>query len=235
MLTDNEHLRYARHLSLKEIGIEGQIKLKQSKILIVGVGGLGSPLSIYLSAAGIGSIGLIDDDIVSESNLQRQILYNTNEIGLSKVEVAKQKLKALNPNTNITIYNERLTECNAESIISDYDIVVDGCDNLITRYLINDTCLTLNKVYVYGSIAEFKGQVSVFNYKAGKSYTDLYPYTEKIKNFTQPKGVIGVLPGIVANLQANETIKVICEYGEVLRNKLLLINAIENTFTIINI
>ena len=235
MLSDSEKVRYARHISLKEIGVEGQLRLKQAKVLIVGVGGLGSPLSLYLSAAGVGCIGLIDDDVVSESNLQRQILYNTNEIGLPKVDVAKRKLKALNPNTRFVSYNKRLTEDNAQDIINDYDIVIDGCDNLPTRYIIDNACVALNKVYVYGSIAEFTGQISVFNYEGGKSYSDLYPYSDEIKEITQSKGVIGVLPGIIATLQANEVIKVICNHGKLLNNRLLLVDALENTFTTINI
>jgi len=235
MLSDNEKQRYARHISLKEIGIEGQLQLKNAKVLIVGIGGLGSPLSLYLSAAGVGCIGLIDDDVVSESNLQRQILYNTNEIGLPKVDVAKRKLEALNPNTRFVSYNKRLTEDNAHDIINDYDIVVDGCDNLLTRYIIDNACVALDKVYVYGSIAEFTGQISVFNHDGGKSYSDLYPYSDEIKEITQSKGVIGVLPGIIATLQANEVIKVICNHGKTLSNKLLLVDALENSFTTINI
>lgn len=234
-LTVSEQERYARHISLKEIGLEGQVKLKKAKILIVGVGGLGSPLALYLSAAGIGCIGLMDYDIVSESNLQRQILYNTEEIGQFKVMIAAQKLRLLNPYCEIVAYNERLTKENANEIISLYDIVVDGCDNLATRYLIDENCKKLGKVYVYASIAEFTGQLSVFNYKAGASYSELFPYSEEIHNIKQAKGVVGVLPGIIATLQANEVLKVICQYGDVLTDKLLLYDALKNSFDIINI
>jgi adenylyltransferase/sulfurtransferase len=177
----------------------------------------------------------MDDDIVSESNLQRQILYNTDEIGKAKVNIAAQKLKALNPHTKFITYNHKLREDNAHEIISKYDIVVDGCDNLPTRYIIDSNCKKLDKVYVYGSIAEFTGQISVFNYKGGISYNDLYPYSSEINNITQAKGVIGVLPGIIASLQANEVLKVICNYGEILSGKLLLFDSLKNHYIIVNI
>jgi len=235
MLNKEESTRYARHIALKEIGEEGQIKLKNAKVLIVGVGGLGSPLALYLSAAGVGTIGLIDDDVVSVSNLQRQILYNSHEVGKSKVLVAKEKLKALNPFVNIISHNKRLTEENSINIIQDYDIIVDGCDNLLTRYTINEACLHINIPYIYGSIAEFTGQVAVFNHNNSKSYKDLFPLCDEISSIKQPKGVVGVLPGIIASLQANETLKVICGYGEVLSDKLLLFDALKNTYNILTI
>lgn len=234
-LTEAEKKRYSRHFALNDVGEQGQEKLKAAKVLIVGVGGLGSPLALYLSAAGIGEIGLMDDDEVSESNLQRQILYNTNEVGKPKVDIAREKLSSLNPYTKFNVYNYRLTESNALEIIKDYDIVVDGCDNLFTRYIINDACVLLNKVYVYGSISEFNGQVSVFNYEEGPTYRCLYPFEESVNTFTQNPGVIGVLPGITATIQANEVIKIICGIGETLSGKLLLIDTLKTTFFCLDI
>lgn len=173
--------RYRKHILLKEIGTEGQRKLGQASVLIVGVGGLGSPVSLYLAAAGVGRIGLMDDDTVSESNLQRQVLYTTEEIGQPKVVCATKRLKALSPETVIETYPYRLENENAVPIISQYDMVVDGCDNYTTRYLINDTCLQLGKPYVYGTIGEFQGQVAVFNYLNGFSYRDIYPDESYLK------------------------------------------------------
>ncbi len=230
MISNKEKERYSRHIILDEIGLEGQEKLKNSKVLIVGIGGLGSPLSLYLAAAGIGEIGLIDDDMVSESNLQRQILFNTYEIGKAKVDIAKEKLSALNPYIKFNAHNTRLDKNNALNIINNYDIIVDGCDNLLTRYIINDACVCLNKVYVYGSIGEFNGQVSVFNFNNGPTYRCLYPYDESIKDFTQPSGVVGVLPGVTATIQANEVIKVITNIGDILSGKLLLIDTKKSNF-----
>ena len=214
--------RYIRHINLKQIGETGQKKLQQSSVLIVGVGGLGSPISLYLTAAGLGRIGLIDFDTVSLSNLQRQILYTENDLGKPKVEIAYNKLKALNSELKIDIYNFKLTVDNAEEIISNYDIIVDGCDNFDTRYCIDDICNKLEKPYVYGSIGEFKGQVSVFNYKGSKSYRDLFPENYSVNN--DLPGVMGVTPGITGTIQAAEVIKIITESGEVLRNKLLIID-----------
>ena len=185
-------------------------------MLIVGVGGLGSPIALYLTGAGVGHIGLMDDDEVSENNLQRQILYAEQEIGLSKAEQARQRLKALNSGIEITAYPYRLTAGNAREIIGEYDIVVDGCDNFATRYLINDSCKALNKPYVYGAIRAFDGQVSVFNYQGGPDYRMYFPEEEVVEIPAQDKGVMGVTPGIVGCAEANEVIKIICGYGEVL-------------------
>ena len=213
--------RYNRQIILPEIGPEGQAKLNAARVLIVGVGGLGSPIALYLAGAGVGNIGLVDNDTVSESNLQRQVLYTECETGLPKVLQAKKRLEALNRHINIETYNTRLTKDNAAEIISKYDIVVDGCDNFQTRYLINDTCLLYNKVYIYGAIRTFDGQVSVFNYKGSKNYRDLFPDEEEILAMpTPPKGVIGTTPGVIGCVQANEVIKVICGFGEVLSDKL---------------
>lgn len=229
-ISKTEKKRYSRHIALKEIGEPGQQKLKSAKVLIVGVGGLGSPLSLYLSAAGIGEIGLVDDDIISESNLQRQILYNTNEIGKFKVDIASKKLSALNPYTKFNTYNCRLDKSNALDIIDNYDIIIDGCDNLSARYIINDACVKLDKIYVYGSIGEFTGQISVFNHMEGPTYRCLYPYNGDIDNYTQSSGVIGILPGITATIQANEVIKIITGVGEILSGKLLFIDILNNNF-----
>lgn len=229
-LTNKEKERYNRHFILEDLGEAGQQKLKNAKVLIVGVGGLGSPLSLYLTAVGIGEIGLMDDDVVSESNLQRQVLYNTAEVGMSKVEVAGKKLSALNPYTRFNLYSCRLTVENALEMIKDYDIVMDGCDNLYTRYIINDACVKLDKVYVYGAIQEFSGQVSVFNYNGGPTYRCFLPYNESRKTFTQPLGVLGVLPGITATIQANEAIKVITGLGAPLAGKVLLIDTLDTDF-----
>ena len=188
-----EKERYARHLILEEIGEPGQEKLKRAKVLVVGAGGLGSPVLLYLTAAGIGRIGILDNDIVSESNLQRQILYDTQCLGALKVEVAARTLQALNPYTTIVPYAQRLTSENT-FIIAEYDLVIDATDNLPSRYLIDEACVRYGKPFVYGSICEFKGQVSVFNYQGGPTYRDLYEYHDAIAEFQQPQGVIGALP-----------------------------------------
>lgn len=214
--------RYNRQLLLPEIGEEGQARLRAARVLIVGVGGLGSPVALYLAGAGIGTIGLVDDDTVSESNLQRQVLYAEAEVGLSKALQAKKRLEALNSTLQIKAYPTRLTRDNAKEIFADYDIIVDGCDNFATRYVIDDTCALLNKVYVYGAIRAFEGQVSVFLYnKGGKRYRDLYPDKEEMLSMPHPpKGVMGVTPGLVGCAEANEVIKIICGYGDILAGKL---------------
>lgn len=217
--------RYSRQLMLPEIGEEGQRKLSDAKVLIVGVGGLGSPISLYLTGAGVGTIGLIDDDVVSESNLQRQVLYTEMEIGSSKALCAQERLRLLNRNIQLNAYPARLTADNAKEIISRYDIVVDGCDNFSTRYLINDTCVELGKVYVYGAICGFEGQVSVFNYQGGVNYRHLYPDEKEMMSMPPPfKGVIGVTPAIVGSVEASEVIKIICGFGEILSGKLWTID-----------
>ena len=222
-LPQNE--RYNRQILLSEIGIEGQEKLSKARVLIVGVGGLGSPISLYLAGAGVGTIGLMDGDVVDESNLQRQVLYSEPEIGLPKAEQAGKRLKALNDNIHFDVYAERLTKENATEIISKYDIVVDGCDNFATRYLINDTCVALNKIYVYGAIRAFEGQVSVFNYQGGPNFRTFFPDEEEMYQLPPlPKGVMGVTPGLVGCAEANEVIKLICGYGEVLSGKLWFID-----------
>jgi adenylyltransferase/sulfurtransferase len=229
MLEKEELKRYNRQIILPELGMDGQQKLKQARVLIVGAGGLGCPVLQYLVAAGIGVIGIVDDDLVDISNLHRQILYNINDIGFNKAEVAKEKLQLLNPHVRIISHPERLTEHNSFFIFSGYDLVIDGSDNFPTRYLVNDTCVALNKPLVFGSIFKFEGQVSVFNYQSDPNYRDLFPEAPtggEVPNCADI-GVIGVLPGIVGTFMANEVIKIICGIGDVLSGKLLTINALD--------
>ena len=206
-------MRYDRQMILPEIGEDGQQKLKQAKVLIVGVGGLGSPIALYLTGAGVGCIGLVDDDVVSISNLQRQVLYSEKELGKPKAICAAERLSALNSEITIRTYPTRLTEENAQEIISQYDIVVDGCDNFSTRYLINDIC-------------GFEGQVSVFHYgEEKKSYRDLYPDEEEMRRMPPPsKGVMGITPAVTGSIEATEVLKIICSFGEVLSGKLWTID-----------
>lgn len=219
-------MRYDRQMILPEIGEEGQRKLKEAKVLIVGVGGLGSPIALYLAGAGVGCIGLVDDDMVSISNLQRQVLYSEKELGKSKAICAAERLSALNSEIRVRHYPTRLTEDNARDLIREYDMVVDGCDNFATRYLINDICVEQGKTYVYGAICGFEGQVSVFNYgDQKKSYRDLYPDEEEMKRMpSPPKGVMGITPAIVGSIEATEVLKVICGFGDVLAGKLWTID-----------
>ena len=213
--------RYDRQLILPEIGKEGQERLSRARVLIVGVGGLGSPLSRYLAGAGVGTIGLMDDDTVSITNLQRQVLYDGREVGEKKAFCAKERLQSLNSDIEINTYPFRLTPENAAEIIAGYDIVADGCDNFRTRYLINDTCVALGKPYVYGAICGLDGQVAVFNHTSGKTYRDLYPDEEGMLSMPHPpKGVVGVTPGITGCVEACEVIKLICGFGQVLDGKL---------------
>lgn len=217
--------RYDRQVILPELGREGQQRFQRAKVLIVGVGGLGSPIALYLAGAGIGTIGVMDDDVVSISNLQRQVLYSEADMDLPKALQAKTRLQALNSDITVHAHAERLTPENAEKIISKYDIVVDGCDNFATRYLINGTCVRLGKVYVYGAIRAFDGQVSVFNYNGGPDYRRLFPDEEEMLSMPQPpKGVLGVTPGIVGCVEAAEVLKIIGGYGEVLSGKLWVID-----------
>lgn len=220
-LSPHEKERYDRQILLEEIGEKGQMKLKNARVLIVGVGGLGSPAALYLAGAGIGHLGLVDYDMVSESNLQRQVLYSEAETGKPKALCAKKRLEALNHTIRIEAYPIKLTKENAGEIICNYDIVVDGCDNFSTRYLINDTCVRLGKVYVYGAIREFDGQVAVFNHQGGPNYRDLFPDEKDTLNLPRPsKAVLGVTPGIVGCMEANEVLKIILGYGATLSGKL---------------
>lgn len=219
-------MRYDRQIMLLEIGEEGQHKLKKAKVLIVGVGGLGSPIALYLAGAGVGTIGLIDDDVVSITNLQRQILYTEKDLNKPKALCAAEKLSNLNSEIKIHFYPTRLTTNNAREIINDYDILVDGCDNFVTRYLINDICEEQNKPYIYGAICGFEGQVSVFHYGENKkSYRDLYPNELEMRNMSlPPKGVMGVTPAIIGSIEANEVFKIICGYGDILSGELWTID-----------
>jgi adenylyltransferase/sulfurtransferase len=232
-LVSDEVVRYSRHLHLPEIGAHGQSKLKNSSVLIVGTGGLGSPVSLYLAAAGVGTIGLVDFDIVDASNLQRQIIFNVDDTGESKVEAASEKLKKLNPFINIQKHNVQLNSENAIEIIQNYDLVVDGSDNFPTRYLVNDACVILNKPNVYGSIYRFDGQVSVFNFKDGPCYRCLYPEPPPLHLVPScaEGGVLGVLPGIIGTLQANEVIKILLNIGDTLSSRLLLFDALAMEFS----
>lgn len=208
--------RYDRQVVLPEIGEAGQRKLRAASVLLVGVGGLGSPAALYLAGAGVGTIGLIDDDTVSTSNLQRQVLYDESQLGQPKALCAKKRLEALNGEIDVRAYPVRLTPENAAELIAPYDLVIDGCDNFATRYLINDTCVARQKPYVYGAICGFEGQVSVFNYPAGgKNYRDLYPDENEMNALPPPfRGVLGVTPGIVGCVEANEALQLIAGYGE---------------------
>ena len=221
-------MRYDRQIILPEIGEEGQNKLQKAKVLIVGVGGLGSPIALYLAGAGVGCLGLVDDDSVSISNLQRQVLYSEEELGKPKAVCASQRLTSLNSEIETRHYSARLTAENADRIIQEYDIVVDGCDNFDTRYLINDICIKQGKPYVYGAICGFEGQVSVFNYGEGtqrKTYRDLYPDEEGMLHMPPPpKGVVGVTPAVTGSVEACEVLKIICGFGEVLAGKLWTID-----------
>lgn len=216
---------------MPEIGLEGQLKLKSAKVLVVGAGGLGCPILQYLAAAGVGEIGIVDDDKVDITNLHRQILYSAEDIGKSKATVATVKLQHLNPYVKVTAFVERLTSDNASNIMAKYELIIDGSDNFETRYLVNDTCVSLNKTLVFGSIFKFEGQLSVFNLFDGPNYRDLFPEppaSNEVPNCADI-GVLGVLPGIIGLYMANEAIKIICEVGETLSGKLMTISALDNS------
>jgi sulfur-carrier protein adenylyltransferase/sulfurtransferase len=226
--------RYSRHIIIPEFNIEGQRKLKNARVLIVGTGGLGAPLLLYLTAAGVGTIGIVDFDIVEKSNLQRQVLFTTSDVGRPKVEAARDRLSALNPFVNFELFNTRLDSSNALDIISSFDIVADGTDNFPTRYLVNDACVFTGKINVFASIYRFEGQASVFNYlysdgSRGPNYRDLFPSpppTGLVPSCAEG-GVLGVLPGILGSLQANEVIKVISGIGTPLAGRLFQFDAAE--------
>ena len=236
MSEQNLYERYHRQVILPEFGEEGQQKLLEAKILVIGAGGLGCPALQYLAAAGVGTIGIVDDDVVALNNLHRQVLYSVNDIGLSKAKRAAHILQQLNPEIKIISYNQRLATQNALTLINDFDIIIDGTDNFSTRYMINDACVLLNKPLVYGAISQFEGQVSVFNPQPLKgsneavNYRDLFPDPPKdgeVLNCAEA-GVLGVLPGIIGTMMANETIKLITGIGEPLINQLLTYNALNN-------
>jgi adenylyltransferase/sulfurtransferase len=236
-LSRDEILRYSRHLLIPEVGLEGQRKLKNSSALIIGTGGLGSPVSLYLAAAGIGRIGLVDYDVVDSSNLQRQVIHGTSTVGKLKVESARDKLLDLNPEIQIDIYNEPYTSENALRIAKDYDIILDGTDNFPTRYLTNDVAVFLGKPNVYASIYRFDGQVSVFYAKEGPCYRCLFPEPPPpgLVPSCAEGGVLGVLPGTIGTLQATEALKVLLGIGEPLIGKLLLYNALDMSFDFVKL
>jgi sulfur-carrier protein adenylyltransferase/sulfurtransferase len=231
-LSPAEMARYARHITIPEFGLKGQQKLKDGRVLVIGSGGLGSPVLLYLAAAGVGHIGIVDFDTVDESNLQRQVLFNVNDLGQSKAETAKVRLEALNPHINIKVYETRFSRENALDLVRDYDVVADGTDNFPTRYLVNDACVLAGKVNVYASIFQFEGQVSVFNYlnedgTRGPNYRDMFPEPPPpglVPNCAEG-GVLGVLPGIIGSMQASEVIKVLTGVGEPLAGRLFLFDA----------
>lgn len=231
-LNNEEILRYSRHLIMPEVGMEGQKKLKAARVLMIGAGGLGSPLGMYLGAAGVGTLGIVDFDVVDETNLHRQLLHSTNDIGRSKLESAKETIKLINPNVNVETFETRLTSENALEILKDFDIVVDGTDNFPTRYLVNDACVLSGKPNVYGSIFRFEGQVTVFDAKNGPCYRCLYPSPPPpgLVPSCAEGGVLGVLPGIVGLLQALETIKIIIGQGDLLMGRLILFDALKFKF-----
>ena len=237
MLSKNELKRYNRHIIMSEIGIKGQEKLKTAKVLVIGAGGLGCPVLQYITAAGVGTIGICDFDFVDESNLQRQILFNTKDIGKPKAKVAAEKLSIQNPNIKIITHNQKLDKTNALDIFKNYDIIVDGSDNFPTRFLVNDACVVLGKILVFGAIYKFEGQVSVFNYKNGPTYRCLVPEEPSVlENISCSQvGVIGVLPGIIGSYQANEVVKIIAGIGNVLSGKILLIDTLRMEHNIIEI
>lgn len=226
-LTNEEIARYSRHLIMPEVGVEGQQKLKAARVLMIGTGGLGAPLGMYLAAAGVGHLGIVDFDVVDESNLQRQIIHGTRDVGRPKIESARDRLADINPIIKLTTYETRLTSENALDLFRDFDIIVDGTDNFPTRYLVNDACVLTGKPNVYGSIFRFEGQASVFWAKRGACYRCLYPEPPPpgLVPSCAEGGVLGVLPGIVGAIQANETIKLILNAGESLINRLLLFDA----------
>ncbi len=231
-LTTEDLSRYARHLILPEVGTEGQQKLKAARVLCVGTGGLGSPLSLYLTAAGIGTLGLVDFDVVDSSNLQRQIIHSTKDIGRKKLDSAAEKLVALNPSVRIVKHETMLTSSNAMEILKDYDIVADGTDNFPTRYLVNDACVLLGKPNVYGSIFRFEGQASVFATEQGPCYRCLYPEPPPpgLVPSCAEGGVLGIMPGLIGVIQATEVIKLILGKGESLIGRLLLADAFTMRF-----
>ena len=231
-LTTEDLSRYSRHLILPEVGMEGQQKLKAARVLCVGTGGLGSPLAFYLTAAGVGTLGLVDFDVVDASNLQRQIIHSTKDIGRKKLDSAEEKLTALNPAIRIVKHETMLTSANAMEILKDYDIVADGTDNFPTRYLVNDACVLLGKPNVYGSIFRFEGQASVFATEQGPCYRCLYPEPPPpgLVPSCAEGGVLGILPGLVGVIQATEVIKLILGKGESLIGRLLLVDALSMRF-----
>ena len=231
-LNKQEYERYSRHLILPEVGLEGQKRLKAASVLCVGTGGLGSPLLLYLAAAGVGRIGIVDFDVVDHSNLQRQVIHGTSWVGKPKIESAKNRILEINPFCQVDLYETRVSSENAIAIATPYDIIIDGTDNFPTRYLMNDVSVLLNKPNVYGSIFRFEGQATVFNYEGGPNYRDLYPEPPPpgMVPSCAEGGVLGVLCGVIGSIQATEAIKIILGQGTTLSGRLLLYNALDMTF-----
>jgi sulfur-carrier protein adenylyltransferase/sulfurtransferase len=231
-LTNDEILRYSRHLIMPEVGMEGQQKLKAAKVLCIGAGGLGSPLALYLGAAGVGTLGIVDFDVVDYTNLQRQIIHTTDDVGRKKLDSAADKLKAINPFLNLRLFETKLTSANALDLFREFDIIADGTDNFPTRYLVNDACVLTGKPNVYGSIFRFEGQASVFATEEGPCYRCLYPEPPPpgLVPSCAEGGVLGILPGLVGVIQATETIKLILGAGDSLAGRLLLIDALGMKF-----
>src|ERR1700690_3451791 len=231
-LSTDDLSRYSRHLILPEVGTEGHGRIKAARVLCVGTGGLGSPLALYLAAAGIGTLGLVDFDVVDASNLQRQIIHSTKDIGRKKLDSAEEKLVALNPALNVVKHDTMLSSANALDILKDYDIVADGTDNFPTRYLVNDACVLLKKPNVYGSIFRFEGQATVFAFPGGPCYRCLYPEPPPpgLVPSCAEGGVLGILPGMIGIIQATELVKLILGAGEPLVGRLLLYNALDMSF-----
>ncbi|MGW8227021.1 MAG: molybdopterin-synthase adenylyltransferase MoeB [Anaerolineales bacterium] len=236
-LSHEEILRYSRHLLIPEVGLSGQKKIKAASVLVIGTGGLGSPVALYLAAAGVGRIGLVDYDRVDASNLQRQVIHGTSQLGELKVTSARQRMLDINPDIQVDVYNEPFTSANAMQIAQDYDILIDGTDNFPTRYLSNDVCVLLGKPNVYGSIYRFDGQVSVFDARVGPCYRCLFPEPPPpgLVPSCAEGGVLGVLPGTIGTLQATEALKLILGIGETLNGRLLLFNALDMSFDFVNL
>jgi molybdopterin/thiamine biosynthesis adenylyltransferase/rhodanese-related sulfurtransferase len=232
-LSNEEIARYSRHLIMPEVALDGQKRLKQARVLTVGAGGLGSPLALYLAAAGVGVIGIVDFDVVDESNLQRQIIHGTSDLGRSKMESAREKIEDINPNVKVEAFEEALTSENAIEIFEGFDVVVDGTDNFPTRYLVNDACVLLGKPNVYGSIFRFEGQASVFYAEEGPCYRCLYPEPPPpgLVPSCAEGGVLGILPGAIGTIQATETVKLLLGIGEPLIGRLLLYDALAMRFS----
>jgi adenylyltransferase/sulfurtransferase len=235
MLSTEERKKYVRQIMIPGVGIQGQEKIRNASIAIVGIGGLGCPVLQYLASAGVGKIGIIDFDTVNLSNLHRQILFGNNDVGLKKTEVAKAKIGTMHPEVEIKIHDEMLDEKNAVTIFRDYDMVVDGCDNFLTRYIVNDACVKLGKPLVYGSILGYEGQLAVFNLRGSKNLRDIFPEPpnpDEVPDCSE-NGVLATVPGIVGNLMANECLKVILD-KQPLQNKFLVMNVLDMKTTILN-
>ena len=232
ILSAEELARFNRHIILPQVGLEGQEKLKQARVLCVGTGGLGSPIALYLSAAGVGTMGLVDFDVVDDSNLQRQIAHSTADIGRPKIESARDTLLGINPYLNVELHGDGITRANVREIVAQYDIVVDGTDNFPTRYLVNDACVLEGKPLVYASIFQFEGQATIFNHKEGPCYRCLYPEPPPpgLVPSCAEGGVLGVLPGVIGVLQATEAVKIILDAGKSLSGRLLLYDAMDMRF-----